>query len=63
MERQYQKIEEEMPIPDENIKQQSSRAAVPNSKLNTTDYNNHKYVYFGVLYFKTYAVTYKLMQL
>lgn len=42
MERQYQTIEEEMPIPDENIKQQSSRAAVPNSKLNTTDYNNHK---------------------
>lgn len=42
MERQYQKIEEEMPIPDENIKQQSSRATVPNSKLNTFDYNNHK---------------------
>lgn len=42
MEMQFQKIEEEMPIPDENIKQQNTCTVVPNSKLNIKDYNNHK---------------------
>lgn len=40
MERQYEKIEQEMPIPDENVKPSST--AVSNSRLNTKDYSNHK---------------------
>lgn len=42
MEMQFQQLEEEMPIPDENIKQ--IPCVIPNSKLklNTKDYSNHK---------------------
>jgi len=40
MEMQFQQLEEEMPIPDENIK--PIPCVIPNSKLNTKDYSNHK---------------------
>lgn len=40
MELQYQKIEEEMPIPEDNIKQGSH--PVPNSNLVMKDYSNYK---------------------
>jgi len=40
MELYYQKIEEEMPILEENIKQIS--CTLPILKLNTNDYNSHK---------------------
>lgn len=40
MEMQCEKLDEEMPIPDENTKQNLSN--VPNSKLDSKDYNSHK---------------------
>lgn len=40
MEAQLNKIEEEMPIPDENIKSKSY--AMSNSKLDTKDYSSHE---------------------
>lgn len=40
MERECEKIDEEMPIPDEHCNQSSS--AVSNSRLNSKDYSNHK---------------------
>lgn len=40
MEDQYQRLDEEMPIPDEHTKPNTH--AVPNSKLNSKDYGNQK---------------------
>lgn len=40
MEMQFQQLEEEMPIPDENFK--PIPCVMSNSKLNTKDYSNHK---------------------
>jgi len=40
MELYFQKIEKEMPIPDENIKQIS--CTLPITKSNTNDYSSHK---------------------
>jgi len=42
METEFQKLEEEMPIPDESIKKISYN--ISNSKLDAKDYSNHKYV-------------------
>ncbi|XP_027836248.2 ATP-dependent DNA/RNA helicase DHX36-like [Aphis gossypii] len=48
MEMQFQQLEEEMPIPDENIKP----SVTSNSKLNTKDYSNHNYRALNLLTLK-----------